>query len=144
MGVGLVAAAASFGDLDHQFPRWTPNSSSLLYFSPAHPGDRQGTLYLIPALGGQAKPVVKSLGGGDVRASDNRLTYFRLAEEKVELVTSALDGSGIEVVKGFDSWSNFMHPAGHPTGSGSRTSADSTSIGRSGSSRLKQEASPKN
>ena len=72
----------TFDDADHQFPRWTPDSSSLFYFSPATPGDRQGTLYLIPALRGQAKTVASSMGAGDVRASDSRLTYFRLVEEK--------------------------------------------------------------
>ena len=88
----------TFDDADHQFPRWTPGSNSLVYFSPATPGDRQGTLYEIPALGGEPRTVGPSMGGADVSMADRRLTYFRLADRKIELVTANLDGSNVHVV----------------------------------------------
>ena len=106
----------TFDDGDHQFPRWTPDSSSLLYFAPANPGDRQGTLYLVAALGGPARPVVASMGGGDLRASDGRLAYFRLVEERIELVTASLDGSTVTVVSTFPPAGSFMHPRWSPDG----------------------------
>ena len=107
----------TFDDADHQFPRWTPDSSWLMYFSPASPGDRQGTLYLIPALRGQAKTVVSSMGAGDVRASDNRITYFRLVEKTIELVTAPLDVSSVTVLARFDPTSGFyMFPRWSPDG----------------------------
>ena len=88
-----------------------------MYFSPATPGDRQGTLYLIPALRGQAKTVVSSMGAGDVRASDSRLTYFRLAEKTIELVTAPLDVSSVTVLARFDPTSGFyMFPRWSPDG----------------------------
>ena len=107
----------TFDDADHQFPRWTPDSSWLIYFSPASPGDRQGTLYLIPALRGQAKTVASSMGAGDVRASDNRITYFRLVEKTIELVTAPLDVSSVTVLARFDPTSGFyMFPRWSPDG----------------------------
>ena len=39
-------------DADHQLPRWLPDGSSLMYFSPAAPGEVQGAIYRIPTLGG--------------------------------------------------------------------------------------------
>ena len=104
-------------DADHQFPRWTPGSSSLVYFSPGTPGDRQGTLYEIPALGGSPRTVGNSMGAADV-TSDSRLTYFRLADRKIELVTANLDGSNVHVVAPpFDPTSGFYtYPRWSPDG----------------------------
>ena len=104
-------------DADHQFPRWTPDSSSLVYFSPATPGERQGTLFVIPALRGEARRVASSMGAADVRARDGRLTYFRLSEGKIELVTAPLDASSVHVVARFDPNSGFyMYPRWSPDG----------------------------
>ena len=104
-------------DADHQFPRWTPDSSSLVYFSPATPGERQGTLFVIPALRGEARRVASSMGAADVRARDGRLTYFRLVESKIELVTAPLDASSVDVVAGLDPTSGFyMYPRWSPDG----------------------------
>src|SRR5262249_15148818 len=45
--VQLLAGGAPFqlthDPIDHQFPRWSPDSSSVVYFSPATDGDTQGT-----------------------------------------------------------------------------------------------------
>ena len=38
------------------------------------------------------------MGGADVSMADRRLTYFRLADRKIELVTANLDGSNVHVV----------------------------------------------
>ena len=42
------------------------DSSSIVYFSPAAPGDLQGTIWQIPALGGAPRRIIDSVGGGDV------------------------------------------------------------------------------
>src|SRR5438094_10678 len=39
-------------DAAHLFPRWAPDSASLIYFSPSPQNDVEGTIYEIPALGG--------------------------------------------------------------------------------------------
>ena len=108
----------TFDDADHQFPRWT-GLSSIVYFSPASPGDTQGTLHEISALGGgEPRKVVSSMGGADVRMTDRRLTYFRLADRKIELVTANLDGSNVHVVAPpFDPTGGFYtYPRWSPDG----------------------------
>ena len=64
-------------DADHQLPRWLPDGSALVYFSPAAPGEVQGAIYRIPTLGGSSQRVIASIGGGDVSRS-GRLACFRL------------------------------------------------------------------
>jgi eukaryotic-like serine/threonine-protein kinase len=82
---------------DHQSPRWSPDGSSLIYFSPAASGQIQGTIYKIPALGGPNQRVMASIGGGDV-SRNGRLACFRLENDRIQLVTSTLEGSDVQVV----------------------------------------------
>jgi len=82
---------------DHQSPRWSPDGSSLIYFSPAASGQIQGTIYKIPALGGPSQRVMASIGGGDISRS-GRLACFRLENGRIQLVTSTLEGSDVQVV----------------------------------------------
>jgi Tol biopolymer transport system component len=79
---------------DHQHPRWLPDGSALLYFSPAGPGEVQGAIFKVPALGGPVQRVISSIGGADVSRS-GRIASFRLHNERIELVTSTLEGSDI-------------------------------------------------
>ena len=79
-------------DTDHQRPRWIPDQSAILYFTPAAPGEVQGTIYSIPALGGARRRVIASIDAGDV-GSHRRVAFFRLQRDRIELATSALDGS---------------------------------------------------
>src|SRR5262245_45134843 len=82
---------------DHQSPRWLPDGSALVYFSPAAPGEVQGTIHRIPALGGPFQRVISSIGGGDVN-SLGRVTCFRLEKDHLQLITSTLEGSDVRVV----------------------------------------------
>ena len=84
-------------DADHQSPRWSPDGSSLVYFSPAGPGELQGTVNRIPTLGGPVQRVIASIGGADV-GRNGRLGCFRLDNQQIQLVTAALDGSDLQVV----------------------------------------------
>jgi serine/threonine protein kinase/Tol biopolymer transport system component len=101
---------------DHQFPRWTPASSSLLYFSPATPGASQGAVWEIPALGGPPRRVVESMGAADVRASDSRLAFFRLGGGKVQLATASLDGSSLTTIAEFEPDLYYQYPRWSPDG----------------------------
>jgi len=83
--------------VDHQSPRWSPDGNSLLYFSPAVPGDAQGAIWSIPALGGSPRRVITSIGDADV-SRDGRLACFRLVGDGIQLVASSLDGSDVRVV----------------------------------------------
>ncbi|HZB24524.1 MAG TPA: protein kinase, partial [Vicinamibacterales bacterium] len=70
--------------VDHELPRWTRDASGIIYFSPAAPGELQGTIWEIPALGGAPRRIVDSVGGGDI-AADGRIACFRLANGEFEL-----------------------------------------------------------
>ena len=113
-------------DGDHEAPRWLPNSSSLMYFSPGAPGGIQGTIYKIPALGGPAQRVISSIGGGDV-SNTGRLVCFRLEKDRIQLVTSTLDGSDITPITtletrhyGYPRWSPDNQWIAFQTGDGFR------------------------
>jgi Tol biopolymer transport system component len=100
---------------DHDVPRWTPDSSSLVYFSPAVPGDTQGTLWEIPALGGAPRRLMASVGGGDV-GRDGGLAAFRLADGAIELITASRDGAEVRVVARFSEPAYYKYPHWSPDG----------------------------
>ena len=84
-------------DADHQSPRWLPDASALIYFSPAATGQVEGAIYRIATLGGSFQRITGSIGGGDV-SRDQRLASFRLENERIQLVTSTLDAGDVHVV----------------------------------------------
>ncbi len=99
-------------ETDHQLPRWTPDGSSLLYFSPAGPGEVQGTIHRIPALGGSAQRVTDSIGGGDVN-KNGRVACFRLEKDRIQLVTTTLEGSDVQVIAGLET-RHYAYPRWSP------------------------------
>ena len=116
--VRLVAGGAPLqitkDAVDHQLPRWSPDANSILYFSPAEPGDAQGTVWSIPALGGAPRRVIASIGGADV-SRDGRITCFGLVDGQVQLLTSALDGSDVRTIARSDA-GYHRHPRWSPDG----------------------------
>jgi eukaryotic-like serine/threonine-protein kinase len=124
--------------VDHESPRWSPNSSSILYFSPATPGTVQGSIWEIPALGGAPRRVVNSVGGADVSRTDGRLALFRLAKEGLQLVTASPDGSRFDVVADFVPATYYLFPRWSPDGDGLLFNAE-TASGSTSSSRPPRE-----
>ena len=47
----------------HEHPRWTADSSSIVYFSPPATVETQGSLWIVFALGGAPRRIADSLGG---------------------------------------------------------------------------------
>ena len=78
---------------DHEFPRWSADSVSLIYFSPSDQPTGLGTIWQTPALGGTARPIATSLGGADLSHDGKRLAYFRAGTGAVEIVIAGQDGS---------------------------------------------------
>ena len=118
--VQLIAGGAPLqitsDPVDHEYPRWSPDSSSILYFSPAAPGELQGSIWEIPALGGVPRRVVNSVGGADVSQTDGRLALFRLAKAGIQLVTVPTDGSKFDVVAEFKHATYYLYPRWSPDG----------------------------
>jgi len=85
-------------DADHQEPRWSPDSSALIYYSPSTKQGEQGTIWEISALGGAPRRVTSALGGGDISRDGRRIAAFQLHEGQTELVSVARNGSVIERV----------------------------------------------
>ena len=102
--------------VDHESPRWSRDSSSILYFSPAVSGTTQGSIWEIPALGGVPRRIVNSVGGADVSATDGRLALFRLAKDVIQLVTAPADGSRFDVVAEFAPATYYLYPRWSPDG----------------------------
>jgi serine/threonine protein kinase/Tol biopolymer transport system component len=118
--VQLIAGGAplqvTHDPVDHEGPRWSPDSSSVLYFSPAVSGTVQGSIWEISALGGVPRRVVNSVGGADVSPKDGRLALFRLGNERIQLVTAPTDASRFDVVAEFAPATYYLYPRWSPDG----------------------------
>jgi Tol biopolymer transport system component len=106
--------AVTADDADHEAPRWLPNSSSLVYFSPAGPGEVQGAIYRIPALGDAPQRIIASIGGGDVNR-EGRLACFRLENQRIQLVTTTIDGADVTPVAELKT-GHYEYPRWSPDG----------------------------
>jgi Tol biopolymer transport system component len=80
-------------DGDHYGPRWSPDSGTLIYYTPGRqPGD-PGTIWEIPALGGSSRRLVNALAPGDVSHDGKSLAFVRFNDGALELALAARDGS---------------------------------------------------
>src|SRR2546425_49843 len=102
--------------VDHEYPRWSPDSSSILYFSPAVSGTVQGSIWEIPALGGVPRRDINSVGCADISPTDGRLALFRLAKEGIQLGTAPTDGSRFDVISEFATATYYLYPRWSPDG----------------------------
>ena len=102
--------------VDHECPRWLPDSSSILYFSPTISGAVQGSIFEIPALGGVPRRVASSVGCADVGPTDGRLALFRLSKEGIQLVTAPANASQFDLVSEFAPNAYYLYPRWSPDG----------------------------
>jgi len=78
--------------VDHDQPRWTRDSSALVYYT--QDAAPPGTLWEISALGGAPRRLGPALSGGDVSHDGRRVAAFQFEDEHLQLVAFARDGSG--------------------------------------------------
>lgn len=97
-------------DADHQSPRWSADSSSLIYFTPSPQANGDGQIWEVPALGGTAHPLVSSLIPADLSHAGKRIAYLAPREGQIELTVADADGSnphGIAKLPGDYIYSNL-------------------------------------
>ena len=99
---------------EHLRPRWSPDSSSLIYLSPPSGGELTGTLWEISALGGVPRRVVDSLADGDVSHDGRRLVFVRSAGERLELVTADRDGTNAKAIVSLAAGYSYVSPRWSP------------------------------
>ena len=80
-------------EVDHLYPRWAPDSSSLIYYTPSDDPGGEGELWEVSALGGVPRPIIGSLGGGDISHDGRRIALLRADEGRAILMTVTRDGS---------------------------------------------------
>ncbi|HTS29666.1 MAG TPA: hypothetical protein VMH81_27535 [Bryobacteraceae bacterium] len=85
-------------DVDHEHPRWTPDSGSLVYYEPSPEPGKQGTIWEIPALGGPPRRIAASLGPGDCSHDGKRIALFRSENGKTELASLERQGSEVHLL----------------------------------------------
>lgn len=112
--VRLLAGGAplqiTHDDTEHLNPRWSPDSSSVVYYSPSATLGQQGIISEISALGGSPRRVTSALSGGDISHDGLRLAAFQLLAGHSELVVTARDGSGAKPIAALD----YAHPYDEP------------------------------
>jgi len=83
---------------EHEGPRWTPDSASLIYYVPAPKGEVEGTLWEISALGGSPRMITKSLSEADISHDGEHIAYFHLnGNNGVDLVERDRSSSEVRV-----------------------------------------------
>ncbi len=101
-------------DSDHEQPRWTPDSSSLLYFVPSATPGEHGTILEVSVNGGEPRRVASALGGADISHDGRRIALFRFEDTGIALVLVTRDGSGGHEVKHVPPNSQYDYPRWSP------------------------------
>ncbi|MBZ5632387.1 MAG: serine/threonine-protein kinase [Acidobacteriia bacterium] len=96
---GGAPAPVTHDDADHEHPRWTPDSSSLIYFSGTAKEGEPGTLWEVAVVGGTPRPIASSNGEGDVSHDGLHIVTFQNQGDKTALVILSRDGSKVERMK---------------------------------------------
>ena len=83
-------------DADHMHPRWAPDSSTLIYFTPAATESDAGTVWEIGALGGWPRRIATAIGAADISHDGQRIAMLQSSEDQLALVVASRDGSARE------------------------------------------------
>ncbi len=102
-------------NVPHLFPRWAPDSGSLIYFSPTAEEDAEGgAIYDIPALGGSPRKLAASFTGGDISHDGKSIAYLRRRDNKPELIVADRNGSNPRVVTALPQAFDYALPRWSP------------------------------
>jgi eukaryotic-like serine/threonine-protein kinase len=101
---------------DHQFPRWSNDSTSLIYYSPPTEAESQGIIWEISAYGGTPRRIASSLSDGDLSHDGKQIAFLRFSNGQAELVTSSRDGSNLRIVTQLVTGFIYRHVRWSPDG----------------------------
>ena len=101
---------------DHQFPRWSNDSTSLIYYSSPTESESQGVIWEVSALGGAPRPIASSLADGDLSHDGKQIAFLRFGNGQVEVVISARDGSNPRAVAQLVPGFIYQHARWSPDG----------------------------
>jgi serine/threonine protein kinase/Tol biopolymer transport system component len=79
--------------VDHMHPRWAPDSSTLMYYTPPHVETEDGTIWEIGALGGWPRKISTATGAGDISHDGRRIALLQAEGDQLAVVVAARDGS---------------------------------------------------
>lgn len=113
-GTGGAPLQVTHDDGDHEFPRWAPDSSSLVYFSGSAKEGDPGTLWEVAALGGTPRRLAASQGEGDISHDGRHIATFQLRDGMTVLTVLARDGSRVEDVRPLPGLVEFVSPRWSP------------------------------
>jgi Tol biopolymer transport system component len=95
---GGIAHQITRDDINHDYPRWTPDSSAIIYFTPAEKEGEPGTIWEIPALGGTAARRAQAISGADVSHDGQRVAILQKAADGFVLAISSRDGIQVKTI----------------------------------------------
>jgi Tol biopolymer transport system component len=91
---GGSARAITKDDTDHYYPRWSQDSSSLIFYTYT-----PGTIWEISVEGGAARRMVDSLAPGDLSHDGRRLVFVQSSERgRPKIATCLRDGSALRTL----------------------------------------------
>ena len=87
-------------DVNHSGPRWSPDSTTLIYYTYAAESGlgEPGTIWEIPALGGTPRRLTRALGPGDLSHDGKSIAFLRSRDKAIELAVAARDLSTTRIV----------------------------------------------
>jgi Tol biopolymer transport system component len=80
----------------HEFPRWTTDGGSIVYYARPAIASDSGMLCEVPVLGGPPRPLAPSSGGSDCSHDGRRIVMFQPGGDRAELVVLSRDDGRIE------------------------------------------------
>ena len=101
-------------DVDHERPRWAPDSSALIYYVPPVASSEHGTIWEISALGGEPRRVAPALSAGDISHDGRRIALFRIEGERIVLVLVWRDASRPDELRPMPPGNFFEYPRWSP------------------------------
>jgi Tol biopolymer transport system component len=101
-------------DSDHEQPRWAPDSSALIYYSPPAAEGAAGAIWEVAALGGTPRRVIDAITGADLSHDGRRVAAFHMRDGHVELTVAARDGSGTTWAQALPAGYEYAYPRWSP------------------------------